>query len=120
MPGAGRLGDLAQVQSPGCAHGCPGCPHPATGPGIIGSPDVTINKLPALRVDDIGVHAVCCGMNMWTAKKGAANVFINGKAAYRKDDMGQSCGGMTKLIQASTDVIIGDAGGGGGGGGGSG
>ncbi len=108
MPGAGRVGDKAQVQGPGCAHGCPACPHPATGPGLLGSPDVFINGRFALRVDDIGMHAVCCGMNMWTAKMGAPTVFINNKAAYRKNDMGQSCGGMTKLIEGSTDVLVGD------------
>ena len=67
-----------------------------------------INSKFALRVDDMGMHAVCCGMNMWTAKMGAPTVNINGKKAYRKDDMGQSCGGMTKLIEGSADVIIGD------------
>ena len=112
MPAAGRLGDKAQVQGPGCAHGCPACPHPATGPAIIGSPDVWINSKFALRVDDMGMHAVCCGMNMWTAKMGSPNVNINGKKAYRKDDMGQSCGGMTKLIEGSTDVILNEGSGG--------
>ena len=72
-----------------------------------------INSKFALRVDDMGMHAVCCGMNMWTAKMGAPTVNINGKKAYRKDDMGQSCGGMTKLIEGSADVIIGDGAGGG-------
>ena len=72
-----------------------------------------INSKFALRVDDMGMHAVCCGMNMWTAKMGAPTVNINGKKAYRKDDMGQSCGGMTKLIEGSADVIVGDGAGGG-------
>ena len=58
MPGQGRLGDLSQIQA--CAHGCPACPHPAVGPAIIGSPDVNVNKMPALRVDDTGMHAICC------------------------------------------------------------
>jgi len=60
---------------------------------------------------------------MWTAKMGAPSVNINGKAAFRKDDMGQSCGGMTKLIVGSPNVNIGNAAGGGagadGGGGGN-
>ncbi len=102
------MGDKAQVQGPGDAHGCPACPHPAIGPGLLGSPDVFINSRFALRVDDLGMHAVCCGMNMWTAKMGAPTVFINNKQAFRKDDMGQSCGGMTKLVEGSPDVIIGD------------
>src|SRR5262249_55190598 len=111
-------GDLAQVQGPGDAHCCPACPHTAVGPAIIGSPDVFINGMPALRIQDNGIHAVCCGMNMWTATKGAPFVNINGKAAWRVNDMGQSCGGMNKLIQGSPNVVIGDSGGGGGGGGG--
>src|SRR5262245_51157320 len=120
MPPAGRLGDKAMVQGPGDAHGCPGCPHPAVGPAILGSPNVNINGMPAVRVDDIGIHAACCGANMWTAKLGAPFVFINGKAAHRVNDLGQACGGITKLIQGSPDVIVGDSGGGGGAGGGSG
>ncbi len=105
MPEAGRLGDLSKVDSD--AHGCPGCPHVAIGPAILGSPNVFINGMPALRVDDMGVHAACCGPNMWTAVKGSSTVFINGKAAHRKDDDDQHCGGMGKLIQGSPDVIIG-------------
>ena len=111
MPGQGRLGDKAQVQSD--AHGCPGCPHPGVGPAIAGSADVFVNGRPALRVNDVGIHAVCCGPNMWTAKQGSATVFINGKAAYRKDDPSKHCGGDGKLIEGSDNVIVGDAGGGG-------
>lgn len=118
MAGAGRLGDKASIQSD--AHGCPGCPHPGVGPAIIGSPTVSVNGRPALRVDDIGLHAACCGPNMWKAKAGASNVYINGKQAFRLNDATQHCGGTGKLIEGSADVIIGDAGGGGGGGGGSG
>jgi len=55
---------------------------------------------------------------MWTAQVGAPTVNINGKAAFRMNDMGQSCGGMNKLIEGSQNVIIGNSGGGGGGGGG--
>ncbi len=105
MPGAGRLGDMAQVSAD--AHGCPACPHPAVGPAILGSPNVLINFMPALRVTDIGVHAACCGPNMWTATKGSATVKINGLAAHRMGDDNQHCGGMGKLIQGSTDVLIG-------------
>jgi len=116
MPGQGRLGDKAQIQCD--AHGCPGCPHPGVGPGISGSPNVMVNGRPALRVDDFGIHAVCCGPNMWQATQGSATVFINGKAAFRKNDPSKHCGGNGKLIEGSDDVIIGDAGGGGSSGGG--
>ena len=116
MPGQGRLGDKGNVQAD--AHGCPACPHPAVGPAIAGSPDVMVNKRPALRVDDPGIHAACCGPNTWTATQGAPSVFINGKAAHRLNDAQRHCGGIGKLIEASTNVMVGDTSGGGGGGGG--
>jgi uncharacterized Zn-binding protein involved in type VI secretion len=68
---------------------------------------VFVNKKPALRVDDVGIHAACCGPNMWTAKVGSGTVFINDKAAHRKGDMDQHCGGVGKLIVGSPDVIVG-------------
>ncbi len=106
MPEAGRLGDLSQVQSD--SHGCPACPHPCIGPAIIGSPDVNINSMPALRVGDVGMHAACCGPNMWRASNGSGTVQINGKAAHRRGDEDQHCGGSGKLITGSPDVFIGD------------
>lgn len=106
MPGQGRLGDKAQVQAD--AHGCPGCPHPGVGPAIAGSANVFVNNRPALRVDDVGIHAVCCGPNMWTAQQGSQTVFINGKAAYRMNDPSKHCGGQGKLIEGSDNVIVGD------------
>lgn len=45
---------------------------------------------------------------MWQAAKGAQTVVINGKAAYRKGDKSQHCGGVGKLIEGSGDVIVGD------------
>jgi uncharacterized Zn-binding protein involved in type VI secretion len=105
MPGQGRLGDKSNV--PACAHGCPACPHPAVGPAILGSPDVNVNKRPALRVDDKGVHAACCNTNTWEAKAGSGTVFINGKAAHRMGDSDKHCGGMGQLIEGSTNVIVG-------------
>ena len=106
MPGAGRLGDKAQV--PACAHGCPACPHPALGPAIIGSPDVLINTMPALRVDDEGIHMACCGPNTWKATMGSATVLINNKAAHRQNDLTTHCHAMPgRLIDGSADVIVG-------------
>lgn len=96
-------------------HGCPACPHPAAGPAIQGSPDVNANGRPALRVDDPGVHAACCGANTWTATKGSTTVFINGKAAHRVGDQNRHCGGMGQLVEGSPNVVVGDSGGGGGG-----
>lgn len=112
MPAAGRVSDKAQCNSD--AHGCIACAHTVIGPAIQGSPDVVINSLPALRVGDPGLHAVCCGTNTWQAAKGAQTVQINGKSAYRKGDKSQHCGGVGKLIEGSGDVIVGDSPGGGG------
>ncbi len=106
MPGAGRLGDKAQV--PVDAHGCLACPHTAIGPAISGSPDVMINFRPALRISDKGIHAPCCGPNTWVASQGSATVLINYLGAHRLGDQNQHCGGPGLLIEGSTDVIIGD------------
>jgi uncharacterized Zn-binding protein involved in type VI secretion len=108
MPGQGRLGDKANV--PLDMHGCPACPHPAIGPAILGSPDVNVNRRPALRVDDPGVHAACCGPNTWTATTGSLTVFINGKAAHRLGDKNRHCGGIGQLVEGSLNVIVGDSG----------
>ncbi len=105
MPPQGRVSDNAMV--PADAHGCPACPHPATGPATSGSPDVMVNGLPALRVGDPGVHAACCGPNQWKAAKGSGTVFINDKPAHRLGDMTQHCGGVGNLIVGSPTVIVG-------------
>lgn len=105
MPPQCRVSDLSQV--PADAHGCPACPHPAVGPAIAGSPDVYVNKLPALRVGDPGMHAACCGPNTWTAQAGSGTVFINNKAAHRVGDADTHCGGNGKMINGSPNVITG-------------
>ncbi|HEX4453462.1 MAG TPA: PAAR domain-containing protein [Kofleriaceae bacterium] len=105
MPAQGRVGDIANV--PADAHGCPACPHPAVGPAISGSPDVNCNSMPALRVDDTGIHAACCGPNTWTAQAGSGTVFINGKASHRMNDATKHCGGMGTLKVGSPNVMVG-------------
>jgi uncharacterized Zn-binding protein involved in type VI secretion len=105
MPPQGRVSDLAQAKAD--AHGCPACPHPVTGPAIMGSLDVLVNGLPALRVGDPGIHMPCCGPNMWSAKAGSGTVFINGLPAHRKDDATQHCGSVGQLIKGSPDVVVG-------------
>jgi uncharacterized Zn-binding protein involved in type VI secretion len=102
------------------AHGCPACPHPGIGPAIQGSPDVNVNGRPALRVDDPGMHAACCGTNTWTATVGSQTVFINGKGAHRMGDQNRHCGGMGQLVEGSPNVMVGESSSGGGGAGGSG
>jgi uncharacterized Zn-binding protein involved in type VI secretion len=105
MPPQARLGDMSQVMAD--AHGCPACPHPAVGPAILGSPNVKVNKMPAIRVDDKGVHAACCNGNNWTAQAGSATVFINSKKAHRLGDADKHCGGMGKMIGGSANVVTG-------------
>jgi len=70
---------------------------------------VNINGRPALRVDDAGIHAACCGTNMWQAAQGSSTVFVNGKPLVRLNDMTRHCGGSGKLIEGSDDVIVGGA-----------
>lgn len=113
MPAQGRLGDTSKV--PADAHGCPGCPHPAVGPAITGSPNVQVNGLAALRVTDMGIHAACCGPNTWQAFRGSPTVLINNLRAHRLGDDDLHCGGMGSLIQGSPNVFVGDSASGGGG-----
>ena len=105
MPPQARVSDLSQV--PADAHGCPACPHPALGPATRGSPNVAVNKLPALRVTDSGVHAACCGPNTWVAQAGSATVFINNLKAHRLGDSDTHCGGIGRMIGGSPNVITG-------------
>src|SRR5262245_16404114 len=105
MPGQCRLGDKSNI--PACVHGCPACPHPAVGPALIGSMDVNVNKMPAIRVDDTGMHTACCNTNMWTAKIGSGTVYINGKAAHRMGVQAQPWGGFGQRTEAPTNVIVG-------------
>lgn len=107
MPGLGRVGDVSQC--PADAHGCPLCPHPAAGPAAAGSPDVTVNGLPALRVGDKGAHIACCGPNTWEAVVGSATVTINGKPAHRMGDLDRHCGGVGTLQVGSPNVNVGGA-----------
>lgn len=106
MPAAARLGDKAQVAQD--AHGCPACPHPGVGPIVSGSPDVNINAKPAARLDDLGIHAVCCGPNTFTVAKGSATVYVNGKPLARLGDKTKHCGGTGPIIEGSPDVLIDD------------
>ncbi len=105
MPNQGRVTDLAFV--PADAHGCPACPHPCTGPAMMGSPNVNVNGLSALRIGDPGIHAACCGPNMWVAAMGSGTVYINNIAAHRLFDLTVHCGGVGALITGSSNVIVG-------------
>src|SRR5438105_3144229 len=108
MPAAARLGDPVQCDS--CAHGCPACPHPTKGVIVVGSSDVTINGLPAARADstDLGVHAVCCGANVFQLAKGSPTVYVNNKPLARRTDQTQHCGGTGQITDGSPDVMADD------------
>lgn len=106
MPPQARIGDKAFI--PVDAHGCLACPHPAIGPGIFGSANVLTNARPSMRVNDPGIHAVCCGPNMWSAKTGSATVLINGRSAHRMGDQTRHCGGTGTMMEGSPNVMVGD------------
>jgi uncharacterized Zn-binding protein involved in type VI secretion len=93
---------------PADAHGCIACPHVCTGPATSGSHDVMVNGLPATRVTDTGVHAVCCApVPFWTAKTGSSIVKINGLDAHREGDVDLHCGGIGSMIEGSDTVMTG-------------
>jgi len=106
MPPQVRLGDKALI--PADAHGCPACPHTASGPAILGSTNVLVNGRPAVRVNDPGIHTSCCGPNTWYAKTGSPSVLINGRAAHRSGDFVNHCGGIGTSVQGSANVVVGD------------
>ncbi len=66
---------------------------------MIGSTNVKVNTLPALRVGDTGIHAKCCGPNTWIAVAGSKTVFINNSLAHRPGDRDQHCGGAGFMVQ---------------------
>jgi uncharacterized Zn-binding protein involved in type VI secretion len=86
---------------PADAHGCPACAHPTKGPIMVGSPNVSLDNLPAARVGDMGVAAACCGPNMYKIVTGDPRVLIDGKPAARKGSQTKHCGGDGKLISGS-------------------
>ncbi len=102
MPGAARLGDRSEFQRD--VHACPNCPHPVVGPAVSGSTDVLINYLPAVRVDDTGIHAPCCGPNTWEAVQGSPDVLIDYKAAHRLHDKDHHCGAPAAVTGLGSNV----------------
>lgn len=102
MKPAVRLSDIALV--PADAHGCCICPHVCMGPIINASNNVFINSLGAVRLDDPGIHAVCCGPNTYKTAEGSNNVFVNGKPLVRLGDKTTHCGGDGKMITGSPTV----------------
>ncbi len=96
MPSASRLGDT------GAGHGC----FPPSN-AIAGSPDVSINGKPALRVGDALAAHGCkdCPPHGRAVAAGSASVSINGKPAARIGDS-IDCGGA--MAAGSGNVNIGD------------
>ena len=66
-----------------------------------------INKAPALRAGDVGIHTTCCGSNTWKITHGSGGVFINGKPMVREGDPTKHCGGKGKMEGASGNVFDG-------------
>jgi len=105
MPEASRLGDKAKCEAD--SHGTPVCPNRVKGPATQGSPDVQINHMPALRLNDKGLHKSCAGPGVWQAVQGCESVLINYQPAVRKNDLTQHCGGVGVMIEGSDDVMVG-------------
>lgn len=50
----------ARAKVPADAHGCPACPHPASGMIVSGVPDVLINGRPVAVAGSETTHRACC------------------------------------------------------------
>ncbi len=105
MSGAARLTDLAL--QPGHCHGCPTGVHVVVGPTVTASGTVLINGLGALRLMDMGVHAACCGPNVYVTAMGSSKVFVENLAVVRLGDVTAHCGAYPgAMITASANVIV--------------
>jgi len=105
MPAVCRVGDDAN--NPADSHGNICCAHNVTGPAVAGSPTVSVNGRPVLRVGDPGVHSACCGPNTWVCAEGSSTVTVNDIPVVRLGDATAHCGGPGKMITASENVSIG-------------
>ena len=83
-------------------------PHPAIGPAISGSPDVLINGRPALRIDDIGVHAACCDdlLRRFASREVVMSITGHSTPAmhshYSHVDAGEKAAAVGKVIELVT------------------
>jgi uncharacterized Zn-binding protein involved in type VI secretion len=89
---------------PADADGCPGCPHPVTGPVITGNGNVLIDGMPVACEGDRGVHAGCCGGNNFVITDGDPDVLINGKKAAKIGSTTQHCGGNGHIVSTGGGV----------------
>jgi hypothetical protein len=56
----------------------------------------------------MGLHAACCGPNIYKIVKGSGTVYVNGKPQARLGDKTQHCGGSGKIIKGSSNVFCDD------------
>lgn len=91
MPAASRKGDLCS------GHGC----FPPT-PAIVGSPNVYVNAIPALRQGDAAAPHGCsnCPPHGRAVSGGSGTVHVNGKPLARKGDA-IDCGGSVAVGSGS-------------------
>jgi uncharacterized Zn-binding protein involved in type VI secretion len=101
-----RLGDNSLVPKDDHKK-CPRCAHRCVGPAETGSPDVSVDNRPALRVSDSGRHSECCDSNTWVAISGSQTVLINNLPAHRLGDRDRHCGGPGFMIQGSPHLLVG-------------
>lgn len=91
-----------RAHAPADAHGCLACPHSPTGPIVQGSPSVLVDGLPAARSGDYGMHAPCCGGNMFRIAGGnEEGVLIDGRPAATLGALTLHCGGRGNIIEGS-------------------
>lgn len=106
---AARVTDIA-VGIPHChsVHPWSPIPHPISGPIMMGASTVTINDLAAARVLDPGVHAACCGPNIFDIITGSGTVVIEGSSAARLGDMTMHCTLSTgTIVTGSGNCLVG-------------
>jgi uncharacterized Zn-binding protein involved in type VI secretion len=105
MPGVCTIGDLAKTTTPH-THGCPACPHICQGPAITASANVKVGGKLALRQGDMGLHAVCCGPNMWVVQQASGQVFINGSPMVRVGDKTLHCSTSPGKMITGSGVVV--------------
>jgi len=83
-------------------------PHPNAGPIQTGAGTVYIENCQAARLNDMGVHAACCGPNIYTIITASSTVVIEGSAAARLGDSTLHCGTAAgSIVTGAGTVTIG-------------
>ncbi|MED5369460.1 MAG: hypothetical protein VX899_00475 [Myxococcota bacterium] len=105
MPNVSRVTDIAV--NPADSHGKPCCPHPVAGPGIMGAATILVEGNKPLRIGDPGVHAACCGPNVWAVLTGSGTVYFENIAVARIGDITVHCGGVGALVTGAGKTQVG-------------